>query len=183
MVLAAVWDFWFADYFRAGGHHGVGGVASAALEVVKKCGDVALANCGCLCEEAMAKVLSMKSVTATGEVLFLALRRWIFQPVSVGAVNRTIAARRLINHLSLQKMAPSFLLDVAFKSGFVSRDVVFDAFESRALQWEAENDLSSVTRAERSLPNWHISGTPVIMSLRPVCLEFLDRALERGCWS
>lgn len=140
---------WRADGF---GPAAVGVFASGVLQTIEFFGSQALPTCGCLCEDAMAKVLAMKTVTASEDALFVALLRWLCCQVSVGDVDRTVEAGRLIHHLSLQTMAPSFLLHVASKSGLASRAVLFDAFQSRALQTKAENGRSSVTRAERSLP-------------------------------
>lgn len=187
LVLEAGWGIWQADDF---GSSGVGAVASAALEVVEKSADVALSNCGCLCEGAMDKVLSMKFVGATEDDLFRALQRWHLHPVLSDNGDRKDAVRRLVNRLSLNKMSPSFLANNVAKSGFVSSKDLFDAFKFFSLQLESDNGFSSASRADRSLPKWYLSGSSELRStlsrewnLPFAPPELLDCHLEGGLWS
>lgn len=96
----------------------------------------------------------MKSGTAAEECLFLTLLRWLFQTVSVGDVDRTIAARRLVNRLSLQKMTPSFLLDVAARSAFLFIENSVSRHRTMVLCLETLFSMrSSLSRCNQRLKN------------------------------
>lgn len=177
-VLEAVWERWATDEF---GDSTAGDVAKAALAVIDRAPDVALMSCGCLCEQAMTKVLSSECISADEVCLFTALQRWI----AVDGEERKVAAARLVPCLSLELMPPTFVADVVAKSGLVSNEILLDVFRGHAVQAENDHGFSSRARDDRMVPNWRSSDSVEFTcnTKGEHCVELLDRSLDRGCWT
>lgn len=110
VVLQGVWERWSADDFGTGFAREV---AEAALKENDRSAETALANCGILCESAMATVLGREFIDADETELCRSLLTW----VSAGdGEERRTAGARLAESLSLKKLSPAFLLQVVASS-------------------------------------------------------------------
>lgn len=133
---------WRAAEFDGGP---VGVVAMAALLTIDSMGDVALANCGCRCEEAMKCVLSRQNIAATEISIFLALQRWVVEEVSE---SRKAAGARLTSLLNFERMPATFLQNVVSKSGLLSDMTLLHLFRSIAVRSETRSSFQHfLTRA------------------------------------
>lgn len=180
VVLQSVWERWSADDFGAGF---AGEVAEAALKEIDRSAETALANCGMMCERAMAMVLGREFIDADETELSRALLTW----VSAGdGEERRTAGARLAEGLSLEKLSPSFLLEVVASSPWlIPRENVFDVFASYAIGAEAKGVFSSSRRMAKLFPKWCSTGTAVmsVANATGAAVGLLDRELDSGCWT